>query len=1031
MDAGDDTLNQRNPDGRPSDVARVIEQVRSARTAGERLDDQTVISTHAELMPELGLELEKLKRIEAAWAAAALPSDVAAEEPPAPVGPAEIELARALAADLERPVIEVPGYTVLREIGRGGQAVVFLAFKLNPGRRVALKVMRDGSLADDRTLARFQLEAGVLAKLEHRNIVSIIETGQTADGSQYLAMNYIAGCGLDEYMRQFQAKSPDDPGTLLRLFLRICDAVNAAHHLGFVHRDLKPSNIRVDEQGEPHVLDFGLARTARLRTAGGEPVSITGEFLGSLPWSSPEQAEGKPDKIDSRTDVYSLGVILYQMLTGGRFPYEVVGNVRDVLNNIVSSEPTPPSKVIAADLAQRASGPREFAKTHPPAVNEEIERIVLKALGKQPEQRYQNAGELGRAIADYLLGRQISAPAALATKPQRRARGRSSRRRVVVIAATVITLALGGILWQMLSSDGDRMKPSWLFKRLFLALTSSAVVASPAPKPVLAAGPTGSSTSIFDFGNDLASPSTSVQPATRPGIRTDPTAAKPATAPATPPAMADAPTRLRLPTKDEQAAAELLIREAYAQKYADPAPTAKAALAADLLHQADDPSNSPAAQFVLLRDAADVSAGVGDVRTSMTAITAAARRYRLEPAQELKVRAGGMVLAARAATEVEALKDIIGQSLSLSESALRLEQFDTADRLVAAAGVAAAKTKDGALVRSVQDQSRDLNAARVASVAARAAAEVLAKSPADLAANLTLGRYRCLVLGDWDGGLPLLAKGSDPTLKALAARDIAQRNLATAVDTGDGWWDFAEKQQGASKTACQARAGYWYRAALPTLGGLIKARAERRIEIVGSTAGTVVSDAADAPTVAGIAEAGKWIDLFHLIDPQKRVRAGTWKLDHGVLTSSHDNGERIQIPYIPPEEYDYRITFARNEGGNGVVQFASRGDREIIWWIGRDNKHFALNDKTIAQAFSGLENGEKHTSLIKVRHGSVQFFLDDRRILEEDDEHRLFEDGLWYRFDDKRLLGVGSLLSSTSFYSIEVREVSGHGTFLQ
>jgi len=136
----------------------------------------------------------------------------------------------------------------------------------------------------------------------------------------------------------------------------------------------------------------------------------------------------------------------------------------------------------------------------------------------------------------------------------------------------------------------------------------------------------------------------------------------------------------------------------------------------------------------------------------------------------------------------------------------------------------------------------------------------------------------------------------------------------------------------------------------------------------------------DAPTVAGIAEPGNGSTSFTLIDPQKRVRAGTWKLDHGVLTSSHDNGERIQIPYIPPEEYDYRITFARNEGGNGVVQFASRGDREIIWWIGRDNKHFALNDKTIAQAFSGLENGEKHTSLIKVRHGSVQFFLDDRRI---------------------------------------------------
>jgi hypothetical protein len=391
------------------------------------------------------------------------------------------------------------------------------------------------------------------------------------------------------------------------------------------------------------------------------------------------------------------------------------------------------------------------------------------------------------------------------------------------------------------------MKPSWLFKRLFLAVTSSAVVASPTPKPALAAGPTANSTSIFDFGNEAPLPTTpTVQPATRPGIRPDRAAVKPAATPVlpvTPPATGDAPARLRLPTKDEQAAAERLIREAYAKKYADPAPAAKAALAADLLRQADDPSNSPAAQFVLLRDAADVSARVGDAPTSMNAITAAARRYQLDPPQELKVRASGMALAARAATGAESLKEIAGQSLALSGSALRLEQFDTADRLVAAAGVAAAKTKDAALIRSVQEQSRDLNAARMASGAARNAAEVLAKNPADPAANLAVGRYRCLVLGDWGGGLPLLAKGSDAALKALAARDIAQQGPATAVDVGDGWWDFAEKQQGTGKTECRARAGYWYQAALPTLGGLLKTRVESRLEIAGTSTSFVAGAA--------------------------------------------------------------------------------------------------------------------------------------------------------------------------------------------
>jgi hypothetical protein len=191
------------------------------------------------------------------------------------------------------------------------------------------------------------------------------------------------------------------------------------------------------------------------------------------------------------------------------------------------------------------------------------------------------------------------------------------------------------------------MRPSWLFKRLVLAVLSI-VVFCPAAR-ALGAGAIDNSPSIFDFGNDLPSPATpAVQPATRPG-RPDPIAAT---------------TRLRLPTKDEQGAAERLIREAYAKQYADPGPAAKLALAADLLRQADDPSNSPAAQFVLLRDAADVSARVGDAPTSMNAISAAAWRYQIEPAQELKVRAGGMAFAARAATDVGPLKQIAAQSLS-------------------------------------------------------------------------------------------------------------------------------------------------------------------------------------------------------------------------------------------------------------------------------------------------------------------------------------------------------------------------------
>ena len=142
--------------------------------------------------------------------------------------------------------------------------------------------------------------------------------------------------------------------------------MNAAHLRGVIHRDLKPGNIRVDADGEPHILDFGLAKVAMPETMDSslpEVMTITGQFLGSLPWASPEQAEGRPEKIDVRTDVYSLGVILYHMLTG-RFPYEVVGNMRDVLDNILKAEPAKPSTVRRQ-------------------INDEVETIVLKCLAKE------------------------------------------------------------------------------------------------------------------------------------------------------------------------------------------------------------------------------------------------------------------------------------------------------------------------------------------------------------------------------------------------------------------------------------------------------------------------------------------------------------------------------------------------------------------------------------------------------------------------------------------------------------------------
>lgn len=300
------------------------------------------------------------------------------------------------------PPDTIPGYEIVKEIHRGGQGVVYQAIQKATKRKVAIKVMREGPFAGPRDRARFEREVEILAQLNHPNIVSIIDSGQAggpageaAGGAFFFAMDYISGHPLDQWMSLKQRSLEET----LKLFARICDAVNSAHLKGVIHRDLKPGNIRVDGSDEPHILDFGLAKVATGEVSDGDGaggvgpmrmMTMTGQFVGSLPWASPEQAEGHPDKVDVRTDVYSLGVILFQMLTGGKFPYEVIGAMRDVLDNILRAAPQRPSTIRRQ-------------------INDEVETIVLKSLAKERERRYQNAGELARDVRNYLGGFPIEA----------------------------------------------------------------------------------------------------------------------------------------------------------------------------------------------------------------------------------------------------------------------------------------------------------------------------------------------------------------------------------------------------------------------------------------------------------------------------------------------------------------------------------------------------------------------------------------------------------------------------------------------
>ncbi|HVY62548.1 MAG TPA: protein kinase, partial [Planctomycetota bacterium] len=303
-------------------------------------------------------------------------------------------------------------YEILATIGIGGMGVVYKARQIDLDRVVALKVLREGEGARDEQVERFRREAQAAAKLQHPNIVAIHEVG-LEEGIHYFTMDFVEGETLHDILRRGELRAPREAAKLIST---IAGAVDYAHRHGIVHRDLKPGNVIITPDGTPKITDFGLAKT--MAADSGFDLTRSGVAIGTPLYMSPEQVKGDLRAIDARSDVFSLGTLLYQNLTG-KLPFMGESHV-DLYNRILYEDPEPPRRLV-------------------PAIPKDVQTVCLKALEKRPRDRYQSAGDLARDLERASRGEPI-----LARPPgrlERVWRAASRHRTIVLVAATALLVA--------------------------------------------------------------------------------------------------------------------------------------------------------------------------------------------------------------------------------------------------------------------------------------------------------------------------------------------------------------------------------------------------------------------------------------------------------------------------------------------------------------------------------------------------------------------------------------------------------------
>ena len=369
-------------------------------------------------------------------------------------------LDHAAAATIDAPSRESPGtrigpYKLMEMLGEGGFGMVWLAERREPFvQRVALKIIKAG-MDTKAVIARFEQERQALAVMDHPSVAKVLDAGMTAAGRPYFVMEHVAGEPITDYCDKHRLTIRQR----LELFIPVCEAVQHAHHKGIIHRDIKPSNILVgvrDDQPVPKVIDFGVAKAVSHTLTDKTIFTETGQLIGTPEYMSPEQAEMRGGDIDTRSDVYSLGAVLYELLTG-EVPFEskiLRGAGPEGIRKVIREQdpPKPSTRLTSMEadavtvIAQQRRVERAELATQ---LRRELDWIPLKALRKDRTERYSSPADLARDIRNYLEGKPLEAgPESAAYRFKKLARRNKGLFAAVTSVAAALLIGVLGFAWQ-------------------------------------------------------------------------------------------------------------------------------------------------------------------------------------------------------------------------------------------------------------------------------------------------------------------------------------------------------------------------------------------------------------------------------------------------------------------------------------------------------------------------------------------------------------------------------------------------------